>query len=63
MVDSESMVGSSTGSESAVRYDVDFASAARYVLGFGFETGSATEGCAQPTILQSTEGNFRHYDR
>ena len=44
-------------------FESDSATIASSVLGFGFGTSSATEGCFWPATSQSTEGNFQHYAR
>ena len=56
-VDSGSVIGSWDDSLA----DFDSAMTIGSVLGFGFGTGSANEGCFRPANLQSTEGNFQHY--
>ena len=58
-MDSKSVASSSAGStSSAVGFEADSATDVGFALGFCFGNGSITKGCARPTILQSTEGNF-----
>ena len=60
---SESAAGSLADFESAAGYEANSTTAVGSTLGFGFGTGSATEGCFWPATSQSTEGNFQHYAR